>query len=108
MLLANSDHLTVSFSGDVTISNIEAARADIGAALQQDVSVVLDISGITETDLTFIQLMESARRKAVGAGRDFALRHSADGAVLEVLRRGGFLDNDSSDRATFWLQGAAQ
>jgi len=28
--------------------------------------------------------------------------------VLEVLRRGGFLDDDTSDRAKFWLQGAAQ
>jgi hypothetical protein len=108
MLLAGAEHVPVSFSGDMTISNIEAAYADLGAVLRQDGSVVMDISGVSETDLTFVQLIESARRKAAETGRDFALRHPADGAVLEVLRRGGFLDDDTSDRAKFWLQGAAQ
>jgi anti-anti-sigma regulatory factor len=108
MLLANAEHVPVSFSGDVTISNIEAAHADLGAALRQDGPVVIDVSGVTETDLTFVQLIESARRKAAEAGCDFTLRHPADGAVLEVLRRGGFLDDDTSDRAKFWLQEAAQ
>lgn len=92
----------------MTISNIEAAHADLGAALGQDMPVVMDIDGVTETDLTFVQLIESARRKAAETGRDLVLRHPADGAVLEVLRRGGFLDDASSDRAKFWLQGAAQ
>ena len=108
MLLADAEHVPVLFSGDMTISNIEVAYADLDAALRQDGPVVMDVSGITETDLTFVQLMESARRKAAEAGRDFALRHPADGAVLEVLRRGGFLGDDTSERAKFWLQGAAQ
>jgi hypothetical protein len=53
MLLADAEYAPVSFSGDMTISNIEAAYADLGAVLRQDGSVVMDVSGITETDLTF-------------------------------------------------------
>ena len=98
----------ISFAGGVTISNIGAARDDLDAALREDGPVVVDIVSVDETDLTFIQLIESARRKAAGTGRDFRLRHPAGGAVLEVLRRGGFLDDDeTSERAKFWLQGTA-
>lgn len=99
---------SISFDRDVTISNIGAARDLIGANLSLGGPVVLDIDTVEETDLTFIQLVESARRKAADAGQDFTLRHPAGGAVLEVLRRGGFLDDDTSERAKFWLQGTAQ
>jgi hypothetical protein len=107
-LLSSPDQNAVSFVGDVTISNIGEAHDALGAALRQHDAIVVDIESLTETDLTFIQLIESARRKAADAGRDFTLRHPAGGAVLEVLRRGGFLDDETSERATFWLQGTAQ
>jgi anti-anti-sigma regulatory factor len=108
MLLASVEHNLISFVGDLTVSNIVQARDELGAVLQQDGPVVVDIDGVGEIDLTFVQLLESARRKAVETGRELKLHHSADGAVLEVLRRGGFLDNENSERAQFWLQGAAQ
>jgi hypothetical protein len=106
--LLSSGKNTISFTGEVAISNIGAARDDLDAALRQDGPVVVDIAAVDETDLTFIQLIESARRKAAATGRDFRLRHPAGGAVLEVLRRGGFLDDQTSERAKFWLQGTAQ
>lgn len=99
----------ISFVGDVTISNIGAAHDALGAALREHDAIIVDISAVDETDLTLVQLIESARRKAAETGRDFTLRHPAGGAVLEVLRRGGFLDADeTSERAKFWLQGTAQ
>lgn len=76
--------------------------------MRQAGPVVVDIDDTNEIDLTFVQLIESARRKAAEAGRDFTLRKPASGAVLEVLRRGGFLDDETSERAKFWLQGTAQ
>ncbi|WP_165189002.1 STAS domain-containing protein [Caulobacter soli] len=108
MLLAGVEHNLITFVGDLTVSNIVQAHEELGAALRQDGPVVVDIDGVAEIDLTFVQLLESARRKAAETGRDLTLRHPADGAVLEVLRRGGFLDNENSQRAQFWLQGAAQ
>lgn len=108
MLLAGVENNLISFVGDVTVSNITQAHDELGAVLRQDGPVVVDIDGVSETDLTFVQLLESARRKAAETGRDLTLRHSAGGAVLEVLRRGGFLDNETSERAQFWLQGTAQ
>jgi ABC-type transporter Mla MlaB component len=108
MLLAGVENNLVSFVGDLTVSNITQAHDELGAALRQDGPVVVDIEGVGEIDLTFVQLLESARRKAAETGRELKLLHPAGGAVLEVLRRGGFLDNETSERAQFWLQGAAQ
>lgn len=107
--MAGVEHNLVSFVGDLTIANISQARDELGAALRLDGPVVADIAGLGEIDLTFVQLLESARRKAVETGRDLTLRRPADGALLEVLRRGGFLDDDeTSERTRFWLQGNAQ
>lgn len=99
---------TISFAGEVTISNIGEAHAQLGAFLGEQGAVVIHIEDLTETDLTFVQLLESARRKAGENGVDLSLNTPAAGPLLEVLRRGGFLDDDTSDRAQFWLQGAAQ
>lgn len=76
--------------------------------MAQGNSLVVDVDAVTETDLTFVQLMESARRKAGETGCSLTLRHPAAGPLLEVLQRGGFLGDGNTDRATFWLQGAAQ
>jgi ABC-type transporter Mla MlaB component len=102
------EHKSMSFTGEVTISNISQAHERLGALLREQEAVIVDIEDLTEADLTFVQLLESARRKASEIGVGFSLNKPASGSLLEVLRRGGFLDDETSDRATFWLQGAAQ
>lgn len=91
----------------MTIAGIGAAHAELAAALREPGRgpVVVDIGGVTEADLTFIQLLEAARRSAAEADRDLTLAQPAGPAVQEILQRGGFLDADPS-RATFWLQEA--
>lgn len=97
----------ISFAGEVTISNIGEAHEQLAAFLREQRAVVIDAEDLTETDLTFVQLLESARHKASENGVSLSLSKPAAGALLEVLRRGGFLDDETSDRAQFWLQGAA-
>ncbi len=91
----------------MTIAGIGAAHAELTAALREPGRgpVVVDIDGVTEADLTFIQLLEAARRSAAEADRDLTLAQPAGPAVQEILQRGGFLDADPA-RATFWLQEA--
>jgi MFS superfamily sulfate permease-like transporter len=96
----------VQFSDNVTISNISDAHDILLAALEHNNSITIDIDGLEEADLTFVQLIESARRSAAEGGRSIQLRQAAQGAVLQVLQRGGFLDPDDRDRTNFWLQGA--
>jgi ABC-type transporter Mla MlaB component len=106
-LLSDVGKTTISFAGEVTISNIGQAHEQLAAALHEQQSLTVDIADVSETDLTFVQLLESARRKASETGVRLSLSKPATGSVLEVLQRGGFLDDATSDRATFWLQGAA-
>ncbi len=106
-LLSGVGERTISFAGEVTISNIGEARDQLGALLNEQRAVTIDVEDLAETDLTFIQLLEAARRKAGETGVGLSLSKPAAGALLEVLRRGGFLDDETSDRAKFWLQGAA-
>lgn len=106
--MSDTENGLVILSGEMTITSIGATHAELGAVLREHRPAVLDISGVTQADLTFIQLLEAARRSAADAGRNLTLRHAANGAVLEILQRGGFLEDDDSDRAMFWLQGELQ
>lgn len=108
IILSEVGERTISFAGEVTISNIGEAYEQLGALLREQDDVVIDVEDLNDTDLTFVQLLESARRKASESGVGLSLSKPAAGALLEVLRRGGFLGDDTSDRAKFWLQGAAQ
>jgi anti-anti-sigma regulatory factor len=90
----------------MTISSVGAAHAELAAALRQSGPLIVDLGEVTEADLTFVQLIEALRRSANDAGRALSLAQPAGEAVRQVLQRGGFLDDDTSERALFWLQGA--
>ncbi len=72
-----------------------------------DDNVTIDVSALSEVDLTFVQLIESARRAAGERGRAIRLSQPAQGALLQVLQRGGFLDLADPERSDFWLQGTS-
>ncbi len=92
---------TIEFSGELCIREIGAAHARLTAALQGQAAVVLAIDDQATVDLSFVQLLESARRTADEDGGAVSLAGPATGDLLEVLQRGGFL-NTGRGRA-FWL-----
>ena len=93
-------------TGAVTLQSAEAIHAQILEMAGQPV-IQIDCSGATEIDLSLVQLILAARASAQNSGRTVALAQPATGALLETLRRGGFLaaaaDQPNSDHA-FWLQ----
>lgn len=96
------------FDGDVTLSSIASVgdaflKAFRGGSLER-----IDIMGVTAADLTFVQFIESARRAAAAKGQTIRLEKPAEGAVLQVLQRGGFLGADDADRLNFWSGGKTQ
>jgi hypothetical protein len=92
---------TIDLVGDLTIVGISAAHATILRALTDSASVVVSVAPDAAVDLTFVQLLESARRTAGDEGRELALAAPAAGRLRETLERGGFLG--ASDRRAFWL-----
>ncbi len=91
----------VSLSGDLTLRGVGEAHATLSAALAKHPSVVLAIDPASPVDLTFVQLLYSARKSAAEAGGDISLAAPASEGLLEVLRRGGFLAGEAA--RSFWL-----
>lgn len=96
--------------GPLTIKTITNVRDIIQVYLQEAAlrsrTLVIDIDGAEEIDLTLPQLLLSARQTANRAGVTVTLNKPADGNFLTVLQRAGLLRGDLQTD-TFWLEGKA-
>lgn len=93
----------ISLPVSLVIKNISDVHKSIHLYLVDNSEIVLDIPAEAEADLSFVQLVESARMDARAAGKTLRLSAPATGSVLKVLQRGGFIDDLSADDARFWL-----
>jgi len=66
-------------------------------------AIAISIPESAEADLSFVQLIESARRQAKVQGKTFKLASPATGSVLKVLERAGFTEAFDQEDAKFWL-----
>lgn len=99
------DNNIIVLSGSITLPNIGEAHATLLEVLDSDAPASIDIDGVTEADLSLVQLIESTRRAFAERGQTLRLQNGAGDAVLPILRRGGFLDPSDPERVDFWLQG---
>jgi ABC-type transporter Mla MlaB component len=100
-MAVQTDPTVVGVSGPADIRTIAEIHKELLQALQRDGEVSLDLSGGAEVDLTFVQLVESARHFTAAVGKAIKLTTPASEALREILQRGGFLSAEA-DRA-FWL-----
>lgn len=101
MLNAPVEFTTIEFVGELTIKTVAVAHQRLIEALGASPDVKADVAEDAIVDLTFVQLVESARRTAREAGCAFALSAPAAGQLRETLERGGFLA--APDDQEFWL-----
>ncbi|WP_160011272.1 STAS domain-containing protein [Rhizobium sp. 18055] len=87
----------------LSIRNISDIHSKITALFENNDSVVLDIPDRAEADLSFVQLIEAVRRHAEANDKVLALAAPANGHVLKVLERAGFLEAFSGEDTKFWL-----
>jgi hypothetical protein len=97
-----SEPLVVDLAGELTIRTIAEAHARLLAALETHSAVTARVDAEATVDLTFIQLIESARHTARAAEASFSLAAPAQGGLLEALHRGGF--TQTADQRAFWLE----
>lgn len=103
MTLQSSTTETVTLSSALTIRTIQSTKDAVFEAFSAASRVILDVPDDAECDLSFVQVVESARMFAQTHAKDFTLQRPAVGGLLSVLNRGGFLaEIDPSDRF-FWL-----
>jgi hypothetical protein len=94
---------SISVPDVLSIRNVSEIHANIIDALKSNSSIVIEISESAEADMSFIQLIESARRQAKALNKSIALSSPARGRVLKVLERAGFIEAFDRDDANFWL-----
>jgi len=91
----------VDVTGPANVQTIAEIHRKLLLGLQRSRAVELHVDSAADIDLTFVQLVESARRYAAAEGKTVALSASAEAGLREVLQRGGFVTT-AADRA-FWL-----
>lgn len=101
-ILEGADNGAIAFSGPATIPHVREAWSRLSAAAAAGGDLLIDIAGVTAADLSFVQLVESARACCAEQGATVRLAQPADGALRDVLDRGGFLDPADPDRLQFW------
>jgi ABC-type transporter Mla MlaB component len=93
-------------AGEITLQSVESIHARLLEMAGEPI-VEIDCDGVTEADVSLVQLILAARSSAQRSARSVTLARPAAGALLETLQRGGFLNADadqpSADRA-FWAQ----
>ena len=104
MFSASAECTTIAFVGDLTIKNIADAHRDLATALTASDAVKAQVADDATVDLTFVQLIQSARLTARETGAAFGLAAPAAGQLRETLERGGFLA--APEDREFWLMQA--
>jgi len=75
----------IELTGAITIREIEAVRRDLLAKLESKAPLEIDCSGVTETDISLIQLVLAAEK----SGAAIRLTQPYPEAVQQVLARSG-------------------
>jgi len=94
--------LVLKLSGEMTIRTITDAWRNLQDAFQASDNIIVDLSDIGTTDMSFIQLLLSAQKTAEARNKAFHLSAPVKGDFRQDLERGGFLEPPSGTR-TFWL-----
>jgi len=101
-----TDHnhdLTFDSDCSLTIRDIQAIHELILAAFAEKDDVCLSLPEDVAVDLSFIQLIESARTHAEIQGKTIRLARPAGANIRRVLERGGFLSPSTPDASGFWF-----
>ncbi len=82
----------LTFKGALTIEDAAELKSVIADALATSTGLVVDAAEIESTDLSCLQLLCSAHRSAVGAGKSLEILNSG-GEFAAVLRAAGYCRN---------------
>jgi hypothetical protein len=94
---------SISLPEALSIRNASEVYANIIDRFRDNNSIAVNLPENAEADLSFLQLIESARRQAKAEGKTFTLSAPASGSLLKVLERAGFMEVFDQEDQKFWL-----
>jgi hypothetical protein len=109
MPASNIGESRLSLPANLTLRTITDVHQDLLQFMETHQNTVIGFAENSQFDISLVQLLEAARIYAGTGGKSVALAEPAGGALLDVLRRSGFLEGMSAADAQFWLhQGEIQ
>jgi hypothetical protein len=98
-----NEYQPINLPDKLNIRNINNVYEIIHQNIKSGKSILISIPDGAEADLSFVQLIESARIQAKSSGTHVLMSKPAEGSVLSVLERGGFREVFSAEDKKFWL-----
>lgn len=89
----------VSLEGEIRVQRAEEIRQELKGSITSYEQVFLNVSHISDVDLSFIHLLYAARRFAKKKKKVFRLTGTFQDTVLKRLQMGGFLEGNISAAA---------
>lgn len=87
----------------LTIRSVSDVQPLLRSQIDESDEIALNALNLSEIDLSGIQLLEAARVYASANGKTLRLSAPADGTLLDVLHRAGWLSDISREQKQFWL-----
>jgi hypothetical protein len=94
---------SISLPKVLSIRNASEVYLNIIDRFRGNNNITLSLPENAEADLSFLQLIEAARRQAKAEGKTFTLSAPASGPLLKVLERAGFTEAFDEEDKKFWL-----
>jgi len=101
---AMSSHV-IEVPNSVTVRSVTQFGEHLSASFGNAGEIVLDLASLAELDLSFVQIIQSARAHLAREGRTIRLSGPANGAVAALLDRAGFLTDVAPADVDFWFHG---
>ncbi|KKB77791.1 hypothetical protein VW35_14140 [Devosia soli] len=92
---------TLVLTGDVSVKSAQDVLGRLKEALAANAAVALDTKDITQADVTTVQSILAARKKAAATGKALTLAGAPGPKLQAVLEGAGFL-NPAQPAAHFW------
>lgn len=101
--MTGSSSFTLVLSGDVSVKSAQDMLGPLKEAIAGHAAIALDTKDITQADVTTVQTLLAARRKAEALGKSLTLKGPPGPKLQAVLDGAGFL-NPAQPMARFWTE----
>jgi anti-anti-sigma regulatory factor len=87
----------LKLAGSLTVERAASIRADLLSLLSEYDVITLDLSKVTDVDLSFVQLLYAAASEAVRLGKELSFSGKLSKEVRAALQVGGFCSEAPED-----------
>lgn len=96
------------FTGDLTVSRADEVKSALLESMKEAEHIEIDLSSVSEADLSCLQLFCSAHRTSKQLGKFFRLSNNAAGAFKEAVKSAGYARSSGcvldTDKECLWKE----